>query len=314
MTDTQPSADAKALLTPTKILMQLTGFVVGLALLVWIIHSAIREGDWEKLFDADPRLVAALLGCSLLSAFLNGSMFWITVRPIKRLGFWDLQRVNIVAYMLNYAPIRLGAIARVLYHLRVDGLGLLQVGAWFSLIGYTLALAMGSWLLATLVHPDIDWLWAGLVVVQLLMGGMALRIFCSLPLIVRHGRGIDRMVTDPLALGGSIVLRVVDLGAFTGRMAVAAAILGIELEPSHVVKLAMVALAAQLIPFGRVGFREAAVAATGVHVVDVEGNMNQLALLESAGEALVFIPLGMLALFWFLPRWREGETNNDIQG
>jgi hypothetical protein len=96
-------------------------------------------------------------------------------------------------------------------------------------------------------------------------------------------------------------------------MAVAAAILGIELEPSHVVKLAMVALAAQLIPFGRVGFREAAVAATGVHVVDVEGNMNQLALLESAGEALVFIPLGILALIWFLPRWREGEANSELQ-
>jgi hypothetical protein len=312
VTDTQPSADTKALLTPTKVLMQLAGFVVGLGLLAWIIHSAIREGDWQRFFDADPRLVAALLGCSLLSALLNGTMFWITIRPIKPLGYWDLQRINIVAYMLNYAPIRLGAIARVLYHMRVDGLGLLQVGAWFSLIGYTLALAMGSWLLATLVHPEVDWLWAGLVAVQLLMGGMAIRIFCGLPLIVRHGRGIDRMVSDHAALWGTIVLRVVDLGAFTGRMAVAATILGIDLRPSHVVKLAMVALAAQLIPFGRVGFREAAVAATGVHVVDVAGNMNQLALLESAGEALVFIPLGLLALFWFIPRWREGETTNAV--
>ena len=46
----------------------------------------------------------------------------------------------------------------------------------------------------------------------------------------------------------------------------------------------------------------------GSHVLECNG-----ALLESAGEALVYIPLGILALFWFLPRWREGETNHDIK-
>jgi hypothetical protein len=315
VSELQPSPDTKALLTPTKILMQLAGFAVGVALLLWIIVNAIGEGDWNRIARADPRLVAALLGCTLVSTFLNGSAFWITIQPIKHIRFWDLQRLNVVANMLNYAPIRLGAIVRVLYHLRVDGLGLLQIGAWFSFIGYLLVLGVASCVLATIVHSDLDWVWFGLVAAQLLLGAMVIRVAGGLPIIVRHGRGIDRIVNDHRSLWGAIALRAIDLGAYTGRMAVAAAILDIHLAPSQVVVLALVALAASLIPFGRVGFREFCVAATGHQLSmlasEVEHNMNQLALIESAGEALVLIPLGVILLHWFRRRWREGGVNNN---
>jgi hypothetical protein len=314
VTDLQPSPDTKALLTPTKILMQLAGFGVGLALLAWIIYNALGEGDWDRIARADPRLIAAMLGFTLVSALLNGSTFWITVQPIAPLRFWDLQRLNVVANMLNYAPVRLGAIARVLYHLRLDGLGLLQIGAWFSFIGYTLALGIASCVLATIAHARVDWIWAGLVAAQLLLGAMAIRVVGGLPLVARHGRGIDRMINDHRSLWGAIALRVADLGAFTGRMAVAVDILDISLAPGQIVVLALVALAAQLIPFGRVGFREFCVAATGHQLSllasDAEHNMNQLALIESAGEALVFVTLGVLLLPWLRRRWRRGLNNN----
>jgi hypothetical protein len=294
--------------------MQLAGFGVGLALLAWIIYNALGEGDWGRIARADPRLIAAMLGFTLVSALLNGSTFWITVQPIAPLRFWDLQRLNVVANMLNYAPVRLGAIARVLYHLRLDGLGLLQIGAWFSFIGYTLALGIASCVLATIAHARVDWIWAGLVAAQLLLGAMAIRVVGGLPLVARHGRGIDRMINDHRSLWGAIVLRVTDLGAFTGRMAVAAAILDISLAPGQIVVLALVALAAQLIPFGRVGFREFCVAATGHQLSllasDAEHNMNQLALIESAGEALVFVTLGVLLLPWLRKRWR-GRLNHN---
>ncbi|MHC5015146.1 MAG: hypothetical protein ACYTGM_11695, partial [Planctomycetota bacterium] len=260
-------------------------------------------------------LVAALLGCTLVSAFLNGTTFWITIHPVKPIRLWDLQRLNVVANMLNYAPIRLGAIARVLYHVRVDGLGILQIGAWFGFIGYTLVLGVASCVLATIVHAQVDWLWAGLVAGQMLLGGMAIRVAASLPLVARHGRGIDRMVNNSWSLWGAIALRVIDLGAFTGRMAVAAAILDIHLAPGQIVVMAVVALAASLIPFGRVGFREFCVAATGHQLSmlanDAEHNMNQLALIESAGEALVYIPLGVIMLAWLRRRWRDGRQNNN---
>ncbi|MHC4217642.1 MAG: hypothetical protein ACYSU7_04215 [Planctomycetota bacterium] len=314
MTDDPSNGDTKALLTPTKIVMQLAGFAVGLALLAWIIRNAVGEGDWGRIARANPWLIAALLGSTLISSVFNGSVFWITIRPIKHIGFWNLQRLNVVANMLNYAPIRLGAVARVLYHVRVDRLGILEIGAWFAAIGYTLVLGVASCLLATIVHPDVDWVWAGLVAAQLALGGMAIRVFGGLPLIVRHGRGIDRMVTDHWSLWGAIALRAVDLGAYAARMAVAAAILGIDLGAGQIVVLSLVALAASLIPFGRVGFREFCVAATGQQLAmfasDGGQSMNQLALVESAGEALVYIPLGVILLGWCRRQWRVSRPDN----
>ncbi len=303
------------LLSPGKLVLQLLGFAVGVALLVWIIHGAIEQGKgeeinaWDHLRGADPLLVIAMLACTLISAVINGSTFWITVRPMKRLRFWDLQCLNLVGNMLNYAPVRLGAIARVLYHMHVDRMGLLQIGGWFAFIGYMLALGAGSCLLATIIHDSVDWIWGALVLGQMILGGLILRVVVGNQLITRHGRGIDRIIADGRAVWGAIGLRLLDLSAYTGRMAIALAILQIELPVSHIVVLAIVALASSLIPFGRLGFREFCVAITASRLSmlqsDVELEMNALALIESAGEMLVFIPLGAVALLWYRKRWGQ---------
>ena len=315
MRDPAPSTEVAALLAPRRLAVQIAGFVVGAAMLVWIIRKAIGEGEWDRVLHAAPPLVAGLIACTLASAAANGTIFFVTIRPIQRIGFWDLQRLNVVATLLNYAPIRLGAVARVLYHLRVDRLGLLQIGAWFSLVGGVMILGVASCGLATIVRPEVDWLWGLLVAGQLLLGGGAIRILGSLPLVARHGRGIHTMTIDRWSLWGAIALRAIDLAAFAGRMTLAAAILQIHLETRHIVLLALVAMTASLIPFGRVGFREFCVAVAaermGMLTGDVEANMNQLALIESAGEVMVFVPLGLLGLGWFRKRWRE---NNRAEG
>lgn len=318
MRDPAPTTEAAALLAPRRLAVQLAGFAVGAALLVWIIRKAIGEGEWDRVLHAAPLLVAGLIACTLTSAATNGTIFFVTVRPLKRIGFWDLQRLNVVATLLNYAPIRLGAVTRVLYHLRVDGLGLLQIGAWFSLVGGIMILGIASCGLATIVRPELDWMWALLVAGQLLLGGGAIRILGSIPLVARHGRGIDAMTIDRWSLWGAITLRTIDLAAFAGRMALAAAILEIHLEPRHTVLLALVAMTASLIPFGRVGFREFCVAVAaqrlGMLAGDVEANMNQLALIESAGEVMVFVPLGLLELGWLRKRWRAGQGGKQSGG
>ena len=95
-------------------------------------------------------------------------------------------------------------------------------------------------------------------------------------------------------------------------MAIALSILKISLPGSHIVVLAIVALASSLIPFGRLGFREFCVALTAHRLSmlqsDVEVEMNALALIESAGEMLVFIPLGAIALLWYRKRWMGAGT------
>ena len=290
--------------------MQLAVFVVGAALLIWIIVNAAREGDWRRIAQAPPGLIAVLLGCTLISTLLNGASFWVTVRPIRHIRFADLQRLNVVANMLNYAPIRLGAFARVIYHMRVDKLRLLEIGAWFTFLAYMMGLGIGSALAATLAHPRIDWAWALLVGGTMVGGTLSLRVVSRLPLLARYGQGLDRMVGDPGATWSALAIRAADLGAYTGRMAAAVAILGIDLKAGNVVVLAMVALSASLIPFGRVGFREFCVAAAGLTMAggDVENRMNQLALVESAGEALVFLPLGLLFLPWLRSRLKRGSV------
>ena len=309
-------ADTRALLSRGKLFAQLAIFAVGVVLLGWIIVGAVKEGQWDRIAHADPLLVAALLGCTAVSAMLNGLSFWVTVRPIRRIPAWDMQRINLVANMLNYAPLRLGAIARVYYHVRVDGLTLLQIGAWFSLIGYLLLLALGACLVATLVRFQVDLVWGLLVAAQMLAGILAIRLFGRIPLVARHGRGFDRMVDDRSALWGAVGLRVADMVMYVTRMGVAAAILEIGLSLPQVVILAVVALSVSLIPVGRVGFREAAVAvvAGGLSLSggDIDAaNVKQLALVESAGEALVYIPLGIMALPWLRKRLRSGPTPGD---
>ena len=298
-----PDEDTKALFSPGKLLMQLAGFAVGAALLAWIIYGAIGEGDWSRLVHADPMLLVVLLGCTLFSAGLNG-----------RIPFADTQRINLVANMLNYAPVRLGAIARVLYHVRVDGLSLLQIGAWFSLLGYVMVLGIASCVVATLVRFQVDWIWGLLVGAQMMLGILTIRGFSGVPLIVKHGRGLDRIIGDRVVMWSAAGLRMADVAAYTVRMAVAAAILDIELALSQIVVLAIVALAASMIPFGRVGFREFCVAAVAHRLSmlgsDVDANMNQLALVESAGEAFVYIPLGIVLLPWFRRRWRNSPVRS----
>jgi hypothetical protein len=309
------------MLSARKVLLQVIAWLVGLALLAWVIKGAIEKGSgsgaaehapsaWERIRAAPPLLIVALLGCTLASAMFNGTTFWITVQPLRPVRWLHMQLLNLVANMLNYAPVRLGAIARIAYHMRVDRLSLLQIGGWFALVAYVLALGIGSALMATLLRPaGIDWVWLAIVVGQMIVGGAALRFIASIPLIARHARGLDRMALHSRGLWGAIVLRVFDLSAYVGRMGAAMMLLGMHLPWSHVIVLAMVALAASLIPFGRVGFREFCVAAAAARLsmeaTTIDAAFKQLALLESAGEALVFIPLGIAALPWYRLRWRS---------
>lgn len=308
---TEPTAD-KPLISPRKVVLQVVFWLAGLGLLAWVIFGAIEKGGgqemWSRIRAAPARIVIGLVGCTLASALINGTTFWITVQKLRPVRWRDMQGINIFASMLNYAPIRLGAIARIAYHMRVDRLTVIQIGGWFTLVAYVLFLGIGSALLATLAHDRIDWIWLAILLGQMAIGGYALRFVASIPLIARHARGLDQMALDRRGVWGAIVLRVLDLGAYAGRMGAAMTILGMHLPWSSVVVLAMIALASSLMPVGRVGVREFCVAAAAarlnMNVQMDESLWNQLALLESAGEALVFIPLGICAIPWFRKRWK----------
>jgi hypothetical protein len=262
--------------------------------------------------------VAGLAACSVVSLVSNGTIFWLVVRPLQPLRFRDLQGVNLAASVLNYAPIRAGFIARVAYHLRVDRVPVLRLGAWFAAVSFTMLLALGACVSSSIIWPRIDWVWALLLAGQIALGGGLTIALLSQPIVARYGRGLDVAFRHPLGLWGGTVLRVVDLACFAGRMACAAAILGLPLGPSDIVLLAVATFALSVNPLGRFGFREAGVALTAGYLLrgqmspeELAGQMEQLALVDSAGEAMVFVPLGCLSLVWYRRRWRAAGRAGD---
>lgn len=308
---TDRPSDTRDLLTPRKIAVQLVGFGIGLALLTWIVVSA-SKGDWSKILDGDPWLVAGLAGCSLVSLIVNGAAFWVVIRPVRPLRFVDQQLINMVTGVLNYAPIRLGLIARAAYALRVDRQPVLETAAWFAAIAFSIVLPITSCIAASLIHNEIDVVWFGLVVAQVLLGGLLTMALLGQSIVVRYGRGMDRMLSRPSALWGAVGLRLVDIAAFTGRMFCAVKLLGLGFEVSEIVLLAVTTIALSLNPLGRLGYREFGVAMIGRLLASTSLDpehatlqMEQLALIESAGEAMVFIPTGALALLWYRYKWRQ---------
>ena len=119
--------------------------------LIYAAVSGDRSG-WQRVAHAPMHLVAGLVSCTLVSQLLNGAMFWIVGRTMKPLSFIDLQWLNMTCGMLNYAPVRLGALARVVYHMRVDRMSLLQVGQGLNvtLVSYRDRIDVG-----VLVDPDL---------------------------------------------------------------------------------------------------------------------------------------------------------------
>ncbi len=315
----QSGAATERLVSTRRLIGQLIGFLIGAALLAWCVRIAVKGGDWSRLTDADWRLVALIIGCTIVSLMANGATFWLLIRPIKPMSMLDLQWLNVACNLLNYAPIRAGAITRTAYHLRVDRMPLLQIGAWFASIIVIFVLVLGACVVATLVSPRIDVVWALLAIGQIVVGVWLVRTFVAHRFVARFGQGADRMLGQTPILAGVVGLRIVDLAAFVGRMGAAAAILGLDLEPDRLVILAIVAAAARLVPFGRVGFAEAAVAAVAVRLnldqaslaqmLEQTGPWAQLALIESAGEAIVFIPGGAITLFWLRRRWRQAAAD-----
>lgn len=293
--------------------VQIIGFIIGVGLLIWCIANAIRsaneEGGWERLAEADPLLIIGLLSCTVASLIANGAIFFVTIQPVRRLRFLDLQLVNACAAILNFAPIRLGLVARAAYHLRVDRLTFLTVGAWFAAIAFLMVACLAVTAASLVIRPSPGFIWLVVLIVLLVTSGLIIRALMGNALLVRHGRGMEQMLRHPLSLWGGLALRMIDVAAFMGRMWFAAEILGIALSGGDRFMLGLVAFAGTLIPLGRVGYREFAVGVVGgfllPHLSSAELGQGtyQLSIIESAGEAIVFIPMGALALLWYRKKW-----------
>ncbi|MEY5060343.1 MAG: hypothetical protein RIS45_264, partial [Planctomycetota bacterium] len=115
-----------------RVALQVAGFAVGCILVGWCVERAFSLGGdgLAKLREADPALVATLLGSTLVSIVCSGYTFLAMARPLRRFSAVEMQAVNLMASLFNYAPVRLGLWFRVLFHWRVDRMSPTDIGAW----------------------------------------------------------------------------------------------------------------------------------------------------------------------------------------
>jgi multidrug efflux pump subunit AcrB len=118
-------------------------------------------------------------------------------------------------------------------------------------------------------------------------------------------KGGERALNDPRALASGLAFRTVDVAMWSLRMWAAAKIVGVSLNPAQAALLAGVAILGAGNPLGRIGWREAFVAVVAPYIItgtsspeELDTLTSQLALLESASEAILTIPLGILGSIW----------------
>ena len=292
---------------------QVLGFGLGIWLFWTVLQGAMQAGDFSAFREADPMLLGLMFLLSLVSSVCNAALFTSVSRPLGHHPPLSLRRMvplNFSCGALNYAPFRLGALARVAWHVRVDGMNASRVsalmamaGGWYLLVG--LAAFGALWL-----RPSADW---GTLVLGLLLlpAGWALGriVIAKLPGgLFREARPMLNNLRASLECAG---LRLLDVLCFTARLLVGAKILGIELGFGEGVLLAVVATFASLVPFGRLGFREAGVAGAAGAIGGIDpGLRDQLSLLDSAAEAAAYVPLGLaLSVLWLRPHFKRVQSN-----
>jgi len=287
-------------------LLKPLGFVLGLGLFAW----CVSEADLAAAGRATPAEIVALVACTLLSVVANGSIFWLVVRPLARVPWLDVQIVNGVVNLLNYAPVRLGLVTRIAHHRRVDGLGYGTMAAWYAGVAAVLMLVLAVFLGATLLRPQTDLAWFVLLGIGLVGGGAALAVAGRLLAGTGRLRGAERVVSHPGVVAGSILLRLLDMAAAALRLHLAFGVLDIELSVRDVVYLVLVAMLTNLSPAGSLGFREFALTRLGEHLTDPQlvESLAAAALVDRAAEAIVFIPMGALGLAWMGWRWSRPDV------
>ena len=301
-------------LSAARIATQVIGFAIGTALLGWCIVKAIGSTDLDRLRQADLRLVATMIVVSALSMVCAGTAFWLALRPARRIPWGVHQAVNAMATLVNYAPVRLGVPSRFVYHMGVDGLGAWLVAGWVATVGACTLSALAGMTCGALV---------GVGTIELLGWGAAaaigLGVACAIgtteacvrvvglvrrvPLVARKLGGAESMLASRTSLRLVAATRFVDFSMYAARAWCAGRILDLPLDTQQILLVALAGYIVNYNPLGRFGFREATMAfvasrLAGETGLDVGAAFAQLALVESAGEALASIPLGTVGGSW----------------
>ena len=332
-----------------RIAFQVTGFLVGIALLGWCVRLALSAENREALgalSSAPPSSLLALLGLSVVSVVANGLIFWGALRPVRRLGALDVIAVNALATFLANLPFKIGLLARIAIHNRRDKVPMAMIFGWFGAVTGTLVLVSSSLLVAGTLRGVLGaWtvpMAVGLLVVQSaamvtvaktlsgdrghrrlsrllgrLAGKRALRLSRSQVMRELH-MGLD-MLASGRWVAFVVAFRMVDFASQAWRWVVAGELVGKDIAPTDGILIAGGHfLAGALSPVGMLGFREGAAMGTAELLGLDAGEFAPIALLTAGSELVVVIAASGLAVAWLrldrMLRGRNGSPDGRTPG
>ncbi len=271
------------------------GAIVGLGLLIAAIVVVARSGTalqaaLQALRDAPLSNIALLLGSSLASVFLTGSVFWILTNRFGRVPFVEMQALMASTTLANYLPLRPGLVARVAYHRTKHGIRA-RDGLRTIIEAMLLSLVALALLVPSLLVRDAL--------------GVPLALALAMPALLAapamlHARS--------RALAMAWELRYAETLLTALRYHIAFQLIGAPVPAATSCAIACVSMIATLVPFvsNGIGLREWAIGLMSPLLAGYSIEQGISAeLLHRAAEIIVVVPTGLLGLLWL---WRLPRT------
>lgn len=321
--------------------IQLVGFLIGIALLAYVVRLALNEDNREglrQLGEASPASIAALLAVTAIGLTASGVQFWLVLRPIRRLNPLDVLSTNYIAILLSYLPFKLSVMFRLAIHKGRDGIPLAIIGPWFGAIGIVLLIPTLPIVILADVRPVLDAI--GLATVA---GMTVLLTAATATLATRFGQGrglararaladrqpigiIKRLVRsetferfdESLGMLASfrhglllMSIRVIDIAAFAGRFYIVSRMLGEPMDfGACVIASAVYFFIGVFSPIGSLGAREAGTAGAFALFnsigLDLSSGIDHeqvavISVVVTGAELLVSLTTAALGIAWLRP-------------
>lgn len=318
---------------PLRLVVQLVGFLVGLAVLAWcarLAFSAENQEGLRRLGDASIGAVAALLALSVTGLLVNGVLFWLVLRPVRKIQLSGMIATNALATFLSYLPFKLSVMMRVAVHRQRDGVPLALIGPWFAAVGVVLMATIAPILLMAAWRPTVDAVWlmmlAGLLVVaagvlstvsRAFGGQRGLRVVQRIAdrqpiglikrivrseMFVLFDEGLAMLASFRQSLA-AIGLRVLDVATMAGRFYVASRIVGAPMPAGESLVGSVVYLVIGVFsPVGSLGAREGGTAGlmSWLGSFDLE-TLALIAVVVTGAELIVTIFGAAAGIAWLRP-------------
>jgi hypothetical protein len=267
------------------------GTIVGAALLVAAIVGVVRneaigaslQAAWHSPhWDA----LALLVGAVLATQVLTSATFALLMRRHARIGFGEMNALVTASTLANYVPMQAGSIGRLAYHRTVHGVPVRATLVAILQAMTATAVATCAVGAAALLGTAANAPWWAPALVTVLW----------LPLAIEPAWRTFALV---------MVVRTLEVLAWAVHAWAAFRLSGWDIAPQTAIGAALVASAANLVPFigNGLGIREWAVALAAPVLGGYERDAGLAA--EITGRAVdvaVAVPLGLASFAWLVRR------------